>query len=191
MMRSVNGRTFTIRMTAVLWLLSFAAPGFAADVSVCASCHGQRGISEDPLTPNLAGQKSGYLRSELIAYRDGRRSDAQMTAAAQDLTDEQIDFYVDHFSAAPRPRAASHAATLNPRTPPLVFCVRCHGTDGISPNHIWPNLAGQHVAYMERQIAAYAGNERNDPMMAMWGGRAAADEMREILEYFSAQGAHF
>ncbi|MCG8324889.1 MAG: cytochrome c4, partial [Thiotrichales bacterium] len=33
-------------------------------------------------------------------------------------------------------------------------CVACHGADGISPNDLWPNLAGQKAGYLVKQMKA-------------------------------------
>jgi cytochrome c553 len=58
--------------------------------SVCAGCHGIKGISAGEAFPNLAGQKEAYLRSALTAYRDGTRKAPIMNNLAASLKDEQI-----------------------------------------------------------------------------------------------------
>lgn len=66
--------------------------------SVCASCHGIKGISSGPGFPNLAGQKEDYLRSALTAYRDGNRKAPIMNGMAAHLTDKDIANLAAHFS---------------------------------------------------------------------------------------------
>jgi len=66
-----------------------AAAGKAKSVT-CAGCHGANGISNNPMWPNLAGQKQAYLASALQMYRDGRRKNAMMSAMAKNLTDADI-----------------------------------------------------------------------------------------------------
>ena len=56
----------------------------------CAGCHGSAGISNNPMWPNLAGQKPGYLAKQLKAFRDGTRSDPMMTPMAAPLSDDDI-----------------------------------------------------------------------------------------------------
>jgi len=58
---------------------------------VCASCHGEDGISGNPLWPNLAGQQDQYLAKQLRAFRDGDRNDPLMSPMANPLTDEDIE----------------------------------------------------------------------------------------------------
>ena len=47
-----------------------------------------------------------------------------------------------------------------------MICAACHGPDGNSVNPIWPKLAGQHEAYLAKQIRAFKSGERVDPTMA-------------------------
>ena len=56
----------------------------------CAACHGANGISPQDMWPNLAGQKEGYLISQLKMFRDGRRVNPMMTAMSKGLTDADI-----------------------------------------------------------------------------------------------------
>ena len=58
--------------------------------ATCAGCHGTAGISNNPMWPNLAGQKPGYLVKQLKAFRDGTRSDPMMTPMAKPLSDDDI-----------------------------------------------------------------------------------------------------
>ena len=58
--------------------------------ATCAGCHGEAGISKNPLWPNLAGQQQGYLVKQLKAFRDGGRADPMMTPMAKPLSDEDI-----------------------------------------------------------------------------------------------------
>jgi cytochrome c553 len=47
-------------------------------------------------------------------------------------------------------------------------CFICHGTDGESSSPVFPRLAGQHAAYVTRQLADYkSGRRRSDTMRPM------------------------
>jgi len=50
-----------------------AAAGRAA-TTICASCHGERGIAISPAWPSLAGQDAQYIANALHAYKDGSRN---------------------------------------------------------------------------------------------------------------------
>lgn len=86
-----------IHLTAAIILSTLAGASFAGDAAAgkaksmtCAGCHGTNGISNNPMWPNLAGQKQAYLASSLQMYRDGRRKNAMMSAMAKNLSDADI-----------------------------------------------------------------------------------------------------
>jgi cytochrome c553 len=86
-----------LNLTAAIILSTLAGASFAGDAAAgkaksvtCAGCHGTNGISNNPMWPNLAGQKQAYLASALQMYRDGRRKNATMTAMAKNLSDADI-----------------------------------------------------------------------------------------------------
>lgn len=67
--------------------------------SMCASCHGEKGISNNELYPNLAGQKKNYLVDELKYFRNGKRTDPTMSPIAKPLTDEEIENLAAYYSS--------------------------------------------------------------------------------------------
>lgn len=69
-----------------------------AVVAVCAPCHGADGAGGTVEQPNLAGQKSIYLRQQLLAFRSGRRLHPNMRSIARELTDREIDQLVVYYS---------------------------------------------------------------------------------------------
>ena len=46
------------------------------------------------------------------------------------------------------------------------ICAACHGADGNSTVAMWPKLAGQHGAYLERQTMLIRSGARSVPEMA-------------------------
>ena len=89
-------QNFTRLVTAALFAccasLTMAGDRVAgkAKAMTCAACHGANGISPQDMWPNLAGQKEGYLISQLKMFRDGRRVNPMMTAMSKGLTDADI-----------------------------------------------------------------------------------------------------
>jgi cytochrome c553 len=69
-----------------------------AIVAICANCHGSDGTTGTVVTPNLAGQKSIYLRQQLLAFRSGARKHPDMKVISRDLTDREIDQVVVYYS---------------------------------------------------------------------------------------------
>lgn len=95
-----------LNLTAVVLFSSLASVSFAGDAAAgkaksvtCAGCHGTNGISNNPMWPNLAGQKQAYLASSLQMYRDGRRKNAMMSAMAKNLTDADIENLAAYYSS--------------------------------------------------------------------------------------------
>ena len=98
---------------AGLFALGAAAPAasMAADVEagkakagVCAACHGQNGISQVPVYPNLAGQKEQYLVAALKAYKAGQRKGGQapvMQGQATGLSDDDIANLAAYYASLP------------------------------------------------------------------------------------------
>ena len=66
---------------------------------VCAVCHGIDGISKKPDAPNIAGQMKYYLRTQVAAFRSGKRFHQQMNVVAQSLSDEDINDLAAWYSS--------------------------------------------------------------------------------------------
>ncbi len=70
-----------------------------AKAAACVGCHGATGISNNPVWPNLAGQKGPYIVKSLKAFRDGTRKDPMMTSTAKALSDADIDNLAAYYSS--------------------------------------------------------------------------------------------
>jgi cytochrome c553 len=66
-------------------------------------------------------------------------------------------------------------------------CMACHGPAGNSVIPQNPKLAGQHAAYIVRQLANFKTADRNHPVMSMIAKALTADEARNIAAYLTAQ----
>lgn len=66
-------------------------------------------------------------------------------------------------------------------------CAACHGVDGNSVNPEWPVLAGQHPAYIARQIQAFKDGERTEVTMKPFADMLSAQDVLDIAAYFAAQ----
>ncbi len=65
---------------------------------VCSACHGSKGISGNPLWPNLAGQQQPYLEKQIKAFRDGDRVEPTMQPFVMSLSDQDVADIAAHFS---------------------------------------------------------------------------------------------
>lgn len=66
-------------------------------------------------------------------------------------------------------------------------CAACHSVDGNSVVPNWPKLAGQHAAYLQRQLALIKGGDRNVPEMAGIVISLTEQDMADIAVYYSSQ----
>lgn len=67
-----------------------------------------------------------------------------------------------------------------------VNCIGCHGSDGMSPNDIWPHLAGQNAAYLARQLRAYRSGKRSDPIMMTFARALTDQDIADLAAYYSS-----
>lgn len=73
------------------------------------------------------------------------------------------------------------------------MCVACHGTDGNSPTPANPKIAGQHAAYLYKQLANFkvqkgaSEAQRANPIMAGFAATLSDQDMRNVAAYFATQ----
>ncbi|MFP3677282.1 c-type cytochrome [Pseudomonas sp. SIMBA_041] len=174
--------------------------GIVMNDQVCAQCHGQTGESFSPLFPKLAGQQKEYLKLQLADFKDHARSDktgTQYMWGFTHLTQTQIAELADYFSSQSPMKA--DADTPDARGE-LIFrqglpgagvaqCSSCHGADGQGDGPI-PRLAGQHAAYMSRQIKVLQQTELRprDALMKQHHSLSDADA-ESVAHYMATLGA--
>lgn len=67
------------------------------------------------------------------------------------------------------------------------MCQGCHGPDGNSLAPQWPNLAGQGVKYIVKQLKDFQSGARKDPTMTSMVEGLSEQDMADIAAYFSQQ----
>lgn len=80
--------------------------------------------------------------------------------------------------------AAGDVATGKSKSAP---CAACHGPDGNSTNPLWPKLAGQHAAYLVKQLKAFKSGERKDPLMTPMAAGLSEQDMKDLAAYYAKQ----
>jgi len=66
-------------------------------------------------------------------------------------------------------------------------CSACPGPDGNSINPLWPKLAGQHAAYLTKQMKAFRSGERKDPVMAPMAMPLSDADIEDISAFYASQ----
>ncbi len=80
---------------------------------------------------------------------------------------------------------SAHAGDAAAGKAKSMTCMACHGAEGISPNDLWPNLAGQKEGYLRKQITAFRDGERVDPMMAPMVAPLSDTDIDDLAAFFS------
>ena len=168
--------------------------------SVCETCHGIGGDSPYSLYPRLAGQQTVYLQHELKQFRSRERGDpfaqAYMWGIAAPLSDVEIDGLAQYFSNKKpgEPIASDADAEVLARGKALFdhgdeskgipACSSCHG-DSAEGKDDFPRLAGQHAAYLVRQIVAFRTMTRRNDTMHTNAENISDDDAEAVAEYLS------
>jgi cytochrome c553 len=172
----------------------------AGALHVCSSCHGPDGRSISPTFPNLAGQQKDYLVAQLQAFRDKTRADPHaqtyMWGMAARLSDPTIDgiapFYASQTPVAGEPSASPETAagkkifTEGIPSEGLPACMSCHGEKAEGNGPI-PRLAGQHRAYLVRQLEAFAAMARANEIMHEMSKNLTPEQISEVTAYLATQ----
>lgn len=167
---------------------------------LCSSCHGPRGDSISPTFPKLAGQQKLYIAAQLRALKGKTRADPEahdyMWGIAGSIDDALIDPLAEYYSSQP-------PAPGRPGNPKLVAegkrfyesgdsarhiqaCATCHAADA-EGQAIFPRLAGQHAAYIVRQLQVIQNNLRQAPVMHGIVTELKTDEMKALAEFLQSK----
>ncbi len=177
------------------------AVGIDAHLSACSACHGMAGRPNAPgFTPRLDGQSERYLRDALRAYARRERDSGYMSTQAMGMDDAQLTRLARHYAAQSplamrmpvdarllaRGRAVAEGdGGRNPR------CRGCHGPKASPRNPAYPMLAGEHPAYLERQLRLFkAGTRGGGPhahLMARVAHRLDEADMHAVAQWYAAQ----
>ena len=67
-------------------------------------------------------------------------------------------------------------------------CVACHGPNGVSINPVWPNLAGQHVRYLIKQLRNFKLKKgREDPSMTPMAVNLSKQDIADLAVFYAKQ----
>ena len=156
-----------------------------AAAAACAGCHGNQGVSGNPVTPSLAGQEAQYLVTATKAYKDGSRKDETMAGPAAALDAATINdlaaFYADQTPKPPNVRKPLTTAEWAQK------CDRCHGINGNSTDPLTPALAGQRADYLEKVLHDYKTHTRKSPPMAAMSDVLGDVDIADLAAHYARQ----
>jgi cytochrome c553 len=64
-------------------------------------------------------------------------------------------------------------------------CAGCHGSNGVSTNPAWPNLAGQQGAYLVEALKAYKTGARDNAIMSATAKALSETDMQSLAHYYA------
>ncbi len=97
-MRKLIACFLTVLILLISPLTSFAKKGEQA-VASCVACHGEKGNSQAPIFPKLAGQNKKYLIKQLDDFQQNKRKNPTMQGLAAGLTEQDIADIADYYAA--------------------------------------------------------------------------------------------
>ncbi len=179
----------------------------AQRVLACASCHGAKGEGTDnAYFPRLAGKPAGYLKNQLIAFKNGRRHYPPMNYLLEFLTDDYLGEMAEFFAAQHPPLPAATVSdvsdavlahgkalvTQGDANRGLPACQSCHGTalTGMEPGI--PGLLGLRASYISAQLGGWRYGTRTadaPDCMQIVAGHLTEDDVKSVAAYLAMQPA--
>ncbi|UCF24067.1 MAG: cytochrome c4 [Ralstonia sp.] len=200
------------RWACVAALMAMAAAGWSTTTAgaqdgeklaaqLCSSCHGVHGKSESPMFPRLDAQVLHYLEAQLKGFRNRGRgeTDAQafMWGIASQLDDATIGSLAEYYARQSAPAGPAGDPALMARGKEIFehglaaegvpACASCHGAHA-EGNDTFPRLAGQHAAYLLRQIGVFKnGTRANAPVMSAVAHTLTDEQAKAVAAFLQAQ----
>ncbi len=66
-------------------------------------------------------------------------------------------------------------------------CAACHGVDGVSPIPAQPNLGGQNVKYLYKQLVNFKSGYRKNGIMQSQVANLSQQDLADVAGYYSSQ----
>jgi cytochrome c553 len=163
--------------------------------TLCVACHGTGGNSSDPANPKIAGLDAAYIARQLQLFASGARRSDIMAPIASMLSSSDIRELAEHFAKS-KPQRGKVADAQLASAGRAIFrdgdtdsgapsCEGCHLPNGAG-NSRFPRLAGQHQAYVERQMLDFKNGVRTtNRLMNTVGQRLTAAEIKAVAEYIA------
>jgi len=159
----------------------------------CGGCHGIPGYQNAYPSydvPKLGGQNADYLEVALQGYRRGTRPHPTMQAQASEMSDQDIADIAAYFARSEgKPETGKSDASMamaEAGRQSSNACQPCHGPAGIAEGPQWPNLAGQHAAYLAEAMNQYRLGRRADPIMGPMMNTLDSATIQDLAAYYSA-----
>jgi cytochrome c553 len=133
---------------------------FGAKLLVCGTCHGAKGVPQNPTIPVIWGQQENYLQKQLHDFGSGDRTFEAMAWMASTLSQSEMASAATYFAKKNWPARSAGGTSASP--PALVaVCQVCHQQNFVGGLPA-PRLAGQRYEYLIEAMRRYADGERTN-----------------------------
>jgi cytochrome c553 len=170
-------------------------------VMPCQSCHGADGKGNPQAKfPRLAGQDVKYMVKQMKDFASGDRANyPTMANIAKGMSEQEMKdvgaYYAQQDVSVEGADASEEVLAMGERIANVGIseenvpaCTSCHGPKGKGVPPVFPQIAGQHASYIEKQLNDWeAGNRANDPakMMAEIAPKLSDEQAKAVAAYFS------
>lgn len=166
---------------------------------LCQGCHGEFGLSQEDLIPNLAGQYAPYIAKQLRNFQTGARTHQIMSAMATTINDAELIDIAAYFASQNKMQGngkgdnpvARNLFTKGDPARGIPPCMSCHGVNGKgqAPNiATYPVIGGQHKGYLRIQLIHWRSGERSnspDGVMNKVAKTLTDNEIESLTDYIS------
>lgn len=133
-------------------------------LAACLACHGEKGISENPEVPSLAGMPADFTLIQLFLFRQGTRKIEVMNDLAKDMSDDDLRNFSAYFAKLAPPKASAEPPNpeIAARAQAAIaknHCASCHNPD-FSGRDQMPRLAAQREDYLLKALRDYKTAQR-------------------------------
>ena len=171
----------------------------------CTVCHGPEGrATTQGFFPRIAGKPAAYLYNQLVAFRDGRRSNATMAYFVDHMTDAYLQEIAQHFAQLDLPHAPPRAPNATPaqlargetlvrdgdRALGVPACAACHGVTLTGALPAIPGVLGLPREYLQLQFGSWRVGVRRalaPDCMGQIVSRLSAQDLNDVAVWLSAQ----
>ncbi len=158
-------------------------------LQTCVACHGEKGVSEIPANPILAGQEFYYLYVQLKDIKSGLRDSAIMYPMVAGIEKDELKRIADYFSKQSWPAVDYIADDKDIITAKKAVtagqCVACH-LGSFSGNSRVPRLAGQHTEYLQNTMLDFKHKVRlNSPSKGALFASYSEQDIQSLARYLT------
>lgn len=165
--------------------------------AVCASCHGDKGVTATAGIPSLAGQTSAAIYKQLSDYRSGARVHPLMSGIANSLAPDDLVSVAAYFGGvanvnglgARNAAADENIVRIAREGDParrIPACASCHVNGAGGPTET-PILTGQDHSYLEAQLRAFKQGQRHNDVyrrMRSIAEKLSDEEITALARYY-------